>query len=116
MATHEVLNQPPPLEVNLFGVDAALQEAVERGGAAWAKAQLLELGQWAGSRAANDFAAQANENPPVLRTPFGTLEVNFTARHLVIHRARTTSSLWSRGFGTGRSGSRSTSGAASYGE
>src|SRR3954453_12097127 len=68
MATHEVLNQPPPLEVNLFGVDAALQEAVERGGAAWAKAELPELGQWAGSRAANDFAAQANENPPRLKT------------------------------------------------
>ena len=68
MPTHEVLNQPPPLEVNLFAVDAPLQEAATRGGAEWAKAQLLELGQWAGSRAAQTWAAQANENPPRLRT------------------------------------------------
>ena len=68
MATHEVVNQPPPLEVNLFAVDAALRGEVERGGANWAKAQLLEMGQWAGSRAAQAWAAQANENPPRLRT------------------------------------------------
>src|SRR5438552_4407627 len=68
MATHEVLNQPPPLEVNLFAADRALQDAVEREGASWARAQLLELGQWAGSRAAQAHAAQANENPPRLRT------------------------------------------------
>jgi putative acyl-CoA dehydrogenase len=68
MATHEVLNQPPPLEVNLFAADVPLQEAVARGEAEWAKAQLLELGQWAGSRAAQSQAAQANENPPRLRT------------------------------------------------
>src|SRR5207253_7451564 len=68
VATHEVLNQPPPLEVNLFAADRALREAVEREGAAWATAQLLELGQLAGSRAAQVWAAQANENPPRLRT------------------------------------------------
>ncbi len=33
--THEVLNQPPPLEsYNPFAADAALQEAVRREGAA----------------------------------------------------------------------------------
>src|SRR6266481_559021 len=68
MPTDEALNQPPPLEVNLFAVDRALQEAVERDGALWARAQLLELGQLAGSRAAQAWAAQANENPPRLRT------------------------------------------------
>ncbi|HYV65560.1 MAG TPA: isovaleryl-CoA dehydrogenase [Myxococcales bacterium] len=68
MSTHEVLNQPPPLEVNLFSADRALQEAVDREGASWAKAQLLEMGQWAGSRAAQAQAALANENPPRLRT------------------------------------------------
>ena len=68
MATHDVLNQPPPLEVNLYAVDVPLQEAVAREGAAWAKAQLLELGQIAGSRAAQIWAAQANENAPRLRT------------------------------------------------
>src|SRR5437870_8648578 len=68
MATHEVLNQPPPPEVNPSAADRALQDAVEREGASWARAQLLELGQWAGSRAAQAHAAQANENPPRLRT------------------------------------------------
>ncbi len=35
--THEVLNQPPPLEdYDVFGADAALVEAVARHGAAWA--------------------------------------------------------------------------------
>src|SRR5882762_5441665 len=68
MATHEVLNQPPPLEVNLFAADRALRDAVEREGAGWARAQLLELGQLAGSRPAQAWAAQANENPPRLRT------------------------------------------------
>ncbi|HMC33825.1 MAG TPA: DNA alkylation response protein, partial [Myxococcales bacterium] len=68
MATHEVLNQPPPLEVNLFAADLALRQAVEREGAAWATAQLLELGQLAGSRTAQAWAAQANDNAPRLRT------------------------------------------------
>ena len=68
VATHEVLNQPPPLEVNLFAADLALRQAVEREGAAWATAQLLELGQLAGSRTAQAWAAQANENAPRLRT------------------------------------------------
>src|ERR1700738_29848 len=43
VATHEVLNQPPPLETNLFAADRALREAIEREGAGWATAQLLEL-------------------------------------------------------------------------
>ena len=35
--THEVTNQPPPLEgYDVFGADAALVEAVEREGAGWA--------------------------------------------------------------------------------
>ena len=68
MQTPEVLNQPPPLEVNLFAADRALREAVEREGARWATAQLLELGQHSGSRTAQTWAVQANENPPRLRT------------------------------------------------
>ena len=37
MPTHEVLNQPPPLEgYNLFATDRALAEGVRREGAAWA--------------------------------------------------------------------------------
>jgi putative acyl-CoA dehydrogenase len=68
MTTHDVLNQPPPLEANLYEIDVPLQQAVAREGAAWAKAELLELGQIAGSRAAQTWAAHANENPPRLRT------------------------------------------------
>src|SRR6266481_6545206 len=68
MPTDEALNQPPPLEVNLFAADRVLREAVDREAASWAQAQLLELGQLAGSRAAQIWAAQANENPPRLRT------------------------------------------------
>ena len=68
MPTDEALNQPPPLEVNLFAADRVLREAVDREGASWARAQLLELGQLAGSRAAQVWATQANENPPRLRT------------------------------------------------
>ena len=37
-ATHEVFNQPPPLEnYNLFAADTALVEAVRREGADWAE-------------------------------------------------------------------------------
>ena len=68
MPTHEVLNQAPPLEVNLYAVDRALQDAVEREGAGWARAQLAGFGAFAGSREAQLWAAQANENPPRLRT------------------------------------------------
>ena len=44
--THEVFNQPPPLEnYNLFDTDRALQEAVERDGAVWAKEALSSFGE-----------------------------------------------------------------------
>ena len=36
--THEVLNQPPPLDgYNLFAQDRALSEALRREGAGWAE-------------------------------------------------------------------------------
>ncbi len=68
MATREVQNQTPPLEANLFAIDRVLHDAIAREGAGWARAQLLEMGQFAGSRMAQTWAAQANENPPRLRT------------------------------------------------
>ena len=47
--THEVLNQPPALEnYNLFLQDHALQEAVAREGAGWAKQDLEAFGELAG--------------------------------------------------------------------
>jgi putative acyl-CoA dehydrogenase len=68
-STHEVINQPPLLEGhNLFTLDRALQEAVEREGAAWAVDDLTALGELAGTPEAIEWGRLANENPPVLRT------------------------------------------------
>ena len=69
MATHEVLNQPPPLEqYDVFAADEALAEGVAREGAAWAITELHELGRLAGSPTSISWGEQANANPPVLRT------------------------------------------------
>ena len=67
--THEVTNQPPPLEgYDVFGADAALVEAVEREGAGWAADDLHALGRLAGSAEAIGWGFDANRNPPELRT------------------------------------------------
>lgn len=67
--THEVLNQPPPLEnYNLFTQDRALQEGVRRGGAQWAEADLTEFGAFAGRPEIIELGFLANENKPVLHT------------------------------------------------
>jgi putative acyl-CoA dehydrogenase len=68
-AIHEVLNQSPPFEdVDLFGLDKSLAEAVAANGGAAAEKDLSEFGQHWGSA---DMAARgrlANENTPKLRT------------------------------------------------
>jgi len=65
----EVLNQPPPLvDYNLFTSDRTLREAVAREGGGWACAQLEAFGQRLGTAEVMHWAAQANENPPVLHT------------------------------------------------
>jgi len=67
--THDVVNQAPPLTgYDVFGADAALVEAAEREGAAWATDELHDLGRCAGSNAAQELGRRANENPPVLVT------------------------------------------------
>ena len=66
--THEVRNQPPPLEpYNVFEQDRPLVEALHREGAAWAEAQVSAVGEIAGGEAV-EWGRQANENPPKLRT------------------------------------------------
>jgi putative acyl-CoA dehydrogenase len=67
-ATHDVVNQPPPLrDRNLFDDDHALNEALDREGAAWARERLRAEGAfWGGDPVAWGFAA--NEHPPVLHT------------------------------------------------
>jgi putative acyl-CoA dehydrogenase len=67
--THQVINQPPPLEGhNAFTLDLALGEALVREGAAWASDALEELGALAGSAEAIEWGRVANDNPPLLHT------------------------------------------------
>jgi putative acyl-CoA dehydrogenase len=67
-ATHEVLNQPPPLEpYNVFEHDRPLVEALHREGGAWAAEQVAAVGEIAGGEAV-EWGRQANEHTPTLRT------------------------------------------------
>lgn len=66
--THDVFNQSPVFEnVNLYASDTALQHAVEREGAGWAKEALLDLGGTFGRADTLEHGRLANENPPTLR-------------------------------------------------
>ncbi len=66
--THEVTNQPPPLQdYDVFGADTALVEATERGGAGWALDDLGALGRLAGSPEAIAWGFAANRHPPELK-------------------------------------------------
>jgi putative acyl-CoA dehydrogenase len=65
----EVLNQPPPLEpVNLFEVDLALEEALEREGGGWGLERVREAGAAAGSAETREHSRRAERNLPILRT------------------------------------------------
>lgn len=65
----EVLNQPPPLApVNLFEVDLALREALEREGGGWGVPAAREAGEAAGSVAALEHGRRAERNEPRLQT------------------------------------------------
>ena len=68
-ATHEVLNQSVPFEdQNLFELDVALQEAIEREGGSWGVDRARDLGAVAGSAEAQEHARRSNANLPVLKT------------------------------------------------
>ena len=65
----EVLNQAPPLQpVNLFELDLALQEAVEREGGGWGADRAREAGAVAGSVEALEHSRRAERNEPRLTT------------------------------------------------
>jgi len=67
--THQVENQSAPLEnYNLYQQDLALQEAVNREGAAWADAELDDFGILTGRPEFIELGFQANENRPELLT------------------------------------------------
>ncbi len=67
--THAVSNQAEPLEgYNTFEADPVLVEALGREGGDWARERASAAGALAGSARAIRWGAEANENPPKLRT------------------------------------------------
>jgi len=67
--THEVFNQPPPLEdVNLFTSDRALAEAVAHAGGGIHDDRLAKLGARVGSAEVIGWGVEADRNVPVLET------------------------------------------------
>src|SRR6201995_1353210 len=65
----EVLNQAPPLQpANLFELDAALQEALDREGGGWGADQARDAGAVGGSVEANEPSRRAERNEPRLTT------------------------------------------------
>ncbi|KOG31209.1 acyl-CoA dehydrogenase family protein [Streptomyces resistomycificus] len=72
-STHTVSNQPPPLTgYDVFTGDRVLTAAVDRHTAPGViedvRGELAALGRAAGSAQLQEWGAQANENPPTLRT------------------------------------------------
>jgi putative acyl-CoA dehydrogenase len=67
--TREVRNQVSPLQpINLFEVDLALREGLEREGGAWGLDRARETGAAAGSEEAVEHGRRAERNEPILRT------------------------------------------------
>jgi putative acyl-CoA dehydrogenase len=65
--THDVLNQPAPLQGhNAFDADPALREALEREGAFWAIDRAREVGALVASQEAQDHSKRAQRNVPKL--------------------------------------------------
>ncbi len=68
-ATHEVLNQPPPLvDYNAFEADPALVEALVREGGEWGLERVRDFGAAVASAEALAHAKRAQRNIPVLNT------------------------------------------------
>jgi putative acyl-CoA dehydrogenase len=65
----EVHNQAPPLQpIDLFEVDLALKEALEREGGGWGVDRAHDAGAVAGSVEAREHSRRAERNLPILRT------------------------------------------------
>jgi putative acyl-CoA dehydrogenase len=68
-ATHEVLNQPPPLaDYDAFGSDPVLQKIVGTFDAAWSRERLHHAGRTVGSAQVQELARLANRHLAELRT------------------------------------------------
>jgi putative acyl-CoA dehydrogenase len=93
VATHEVLNQPPPLECyDLYATDPVLPAAVAREGGGWADELLGTFGRGVGTAEMFHLGAVANRHEPVLRTHdrFGH-RVDEVEYHPAYHRFMATS-------------------------
>ena len=67
--SHEVVNQPPPLEdTNLFTTDEPLFLGIQRVGAGWARERLEDFGALAGSARFRELGRLANHHGPELRS------------------------------------------------
>ena len=67
--THQVFNQPPPLEdFNTYTADRPLMDALKYGGGEWGEAQVAGLGALLGQAQWIERGFRANENKPVLRS------------------------------------------------
>ncbi|MFE7462500.1 acyl-CoA dehydrogenase family protein [Streptomyces sp. NPDC057499] len=67
--THVVTNQAPPREnLDEYGTNTPLAEAVRVFGAAWHEPELHEIGTLVGSEGFQTVTEQAHTSPPVLRT------------------------------------------------
>ena len=68
-ATHEVVNQPPPLvDYDAFTTDPTLGRVVETYGAQWARERLVTAGRTVVSGRVQSLARAANRKPPELLT------------------------------------------------
>src|SRR5436190_20417598 len=68
-AAHEALNQSPPyVDIDLYGSDRLLQDAVAANGGTGNAAVLAQFGRHWGTAEMLNLARAANENPPKLRT------------------------------------------------
>lgn len=66
--THDVSNQPPPLEnYNLFAADAVLVEGLKRWNGAWAEKEISALGKESGEAETILRGRQANDFDPTLK-------------------------------------------------
>jgi putative acyl-CoA dehydrogenase len=67
--THEVLNQPPPLEgYDLLAADPLLEDGVAREGGSWGIAEIRNWSEAISTPEVYRLADDANRNEPVLRT------------------------------------------------
>lgn len=69
LQTHDVANQPPQfVDINLFDNDAALIGAIEREAGEGHMAHLSQFGARCGSAEVQEWAEDANRNPPALKS------------------------------------------------